>query len=64
MQSPTNQQYVLMENSKKDELAKNVAFSFWEKADETHTAIRFVTSWGTTEEELDVLKKELGKLNG
>lgn len=60
--SPTNQQYILMENDKMKKLAEKVAFSFWEKVDETHTAIRFVTSWGTTDEELEVLKNSLAKL--
>ena len=42
-----------------EELAKNVSFSFWEKYDENHTVIRFVTSWATTEKDLDELIKLL-----
>ncbi|MCR5271432.1 MAG: aminotransferase class I/II-fold pyridoxal phosphate-dependent enzyme [Lachnospiraceae bacterium] len=50
--SPTNQQFVLVEDDKLKELEKKVAFSFWEKADSNHTVIRFVTSWSTTEEDV------------
>lgn len=45
--SPTNQVFVVIENEKMKELAKKVEFSFWEALDETHTIIRFVTSWDT-----------------
>ena len=45
--SPTNQIMVVVENEKMAELAKQVNFSFWDNIDETHTAIRFCTSWGT-----------------
>ena len=50
LDSPTNQQFVILDNSRMDELSKKVTFSVWEKVDETHTAVRFATSWATTEE--------------
>ena len=53
-ESPTNQQFVIVENSKMEELSKRVVFSFWEKYDENHTVIRFATSWATKKE--DVIK--------
>ena len=53
--SPTNQQFVVLENHKKEELAKKVQFDFWEKYDEDHTVIRFATSWGTKMEDIDAL---------
>ena len=37
------------------ELKKAVAFSFWEKYDDTHTVIRFATSWATKEKILMTL---------
>ena len=45
--SPTNQQFIVLENTKMEELKKDVQFSFWEKADDTHTVVRFATSWAT-----------------
>lgn len=63
LDSPTNQQFVVIEDSKMQALAEKVAFSFWEKYDDTHTVIRFVTSWGTTDEELGVLENALAALS-
>jgi len=59
LESPTNQQFIIIENTKMKELAKNVSFSFWEKYDENHTVVRFATSWTTTEKDLDKLIKLL-----
>lgn len=53
--SPTNQQFVILENSVKDELAKHVSFSFWEIVDGHHTAVRFATSWATPRENIEKL---------
>ena len=55
MDSPTNQQFVVLENKKKEELGKEVQFDFWEKYDKDHTVIRFATSWGTKMEDIDAL---------
>ncbi len=57
--SPTNQQFVILENEKMAELQKNVAFSFWEKYDDRHTVVRFATSWATKEENLEKLAELL-----
>lgn len=53
--SPTNQQFVIVENEKYEELKKHVAFSTWETVDEHHMAIRFATSWATREDEVQEL---------
>ncbi len=52
LESPTNQQFIVLENEQMETLAKKVKFSFWEKLDERHTIVRFATSWGTTEDEI------------
>ena len=59
IQSPTNQQFVILENSRMDKLGEKVAFDFWEKTDDTHTVVRFATSWSTTETDLRALEKAL-----
>ena len=59
IQSPTNQQFIVLENGQMERLGKKLAFSFWEKKDETHTVVRFATGWSTTEEELDALDRAL-----
>jgi len=59
LESPTNQQFVIVENSRMEELAQKVTYSYWEPVDEKHTAIRFATSWATTEEDLRQLEEIL-----
>ena len=53
--SPTNQIFVILENAKMEELGKKVRFSFWEKYDETHTVVRFATSWATKMDDIEAL---------
>ena len=62
LDSPTNQQFVELEDGMIEKLGEKVAFSFWEKTDESHTVIRFVTGWSTTEEDLDALAAALDEL--
>lgn len=59
LDSPTNQQFIVVENSKLQELGKKVTYSFWEKYDENHTVIRLATSWSTTEEDVEALREVL-----
>lgn len=59
LESPTNQQFVILENERIRELKKKVMFSFWEKYDEKHTVVRFATSWSTTGEDLEALDEAL-----
>ena len=53
--SPSNQQFIVLENEKMRELAKHVAFTQWALVDDDHTAIRLCTSWATTEETIDAV---------
>ena len=57
LDSPTNQQFIILENSRMQELSKKVKFCFWEKVDENHTAVRFATSWATKKENVELLQK-------
>ena len=57
--SPTNQQFFIVDNKKLEELEKHVRYGFWEKYDDTHTVVRFATSWATTEESIEQLKNLL-----
>lgn len=59
LESPTNQQFIILEDEQADKLKDRIAFSFWEKVDESHTVVRLATSWSTTEEDLAQLKVEL-----
>ena len=59
LESPTNQQFVILENADLKRLKEQVAFSFWEKVDDDHTVVRFATSWSTTEADLEALESIL-----
>jgi threonine aldolase len=59
LETPTNQQFILLENKKMEELAQKVRFCFWEKTDGNHTAVRFATSWSTTEKDIAELAEIL-----
>lgn len=59
LDSPTNQQFIVVENSKLQKLGEKVTYSFWEKYDEHHTVIRLATSWSTTEEDVEALREVL-----
>ncbi len=56
LNSPTNQQFVILENSLMEALSQKVQFSFWETYDESHTVVRFATSWATLPEAIDRLQ--------
>ncbi len=54
--SPTNQQFFIMPNSDIEALrGKGAAFEIWERIDDDKSAVRFVTSWSTTQAQIDGL---------
>lgn len=55
MDSPTNQQFFYLPNEVIDRLKKDVTFEIWGARGETDSVVRFVTDWGTTDEEVDKL---------
>ena len=55
--SPTNQQFFVMSRQKAKELHGKVRFADWCPVDEDNIAVRFVTSWATTEENVLALKE-------
>lgn len=60
--SPTNQQFVVLSTSQMQQLRRTVAFETWEPVDNDHTLCRFVTSWATTETDIQVLSEALKQL--
>ena len=45
LETDTNQQFIILENTQIEKLRQQISFSFWEKYDENRTVVRFVTSW-------------------
>lgn len=59
LETPTNQQFIILENNRYKELSQNVAMSFWEPYDDNHTVLRLATSWSTSDEDMETLKNYL-----
>ena len=57
--SPTNQQFVVLHNDQLQQLMSKVLFETWEPIDNERTLCRFVTSWATTEADLQALSNAL-----
>lgn len=51
----TNQQFPVMPDEHLDKLKEKYAYCFWEKVDESHSAVRFCTSWATKNEAVEAL---------
>lgn len=58
-QSDTNQQFPILPNSFLEKLGSKYTYSVWQPMDETHSAVRFCTSWATKEEDVASLIKDL-----
>lgn len=53
--SPTNQQFFIMPNRVIDRLSADVGFELWGPRGEKESAVRFVTDWSTTPEDVTTL---------
>ncbi len=60
--SPTNQQFFIFSDEDLGKLQEKYAFSFWEKTDAAHTAVRICTSWATREEAVSALIADIHAL--
>lgn len=57
--SMTNQQFPILTDTQIKYLEKNNVFEVWGKYDESHTIVRFCTSWATTETNVASLIKDI-----
>lgn len=60
--SPTNQQFIVLPNACLDVLAEKYSFEVTDQVDEGHTAVRFCTSWSTTDGDVDALIADIQSL--
>lgn len=58
----TNQIFVIMPDEHLEKLKANFGFAYQQRVDETHSAVRFCTSWATTLENVERLMAELERL--
>ena len=53
--SPTNQQFIVLTDDQMAEIGKRCRFCFWERVDDHRCAVRFATSFATTQEDIAAL---------
>lgn len=57
--SPTNQQFFILPNTLIDRLLEHATFEYWGPRGEKESRVRFVTSWETTQQDIEQLIKIL-----
>jgi threonine aldolase len=60
--SPTNQQFVVLNEQQRQIINDGVAYEIWGTIDKQRTTCRFVTSWATTEADMQQLADVLARL--
>lgn len=62
VETETNQLFPILEDRELERLMETYSFSYWERVDECHSAVRFCTSWATREEDIETFAKDLTQL--
>lgn len=62
IESPTNQQFVIVTRSQKSKLSRKFIYEEEGNLEDGKSIIRFCTSWSTTDQEVDTLIAEIEKL--
>ena len=57
--SPTNQQFPILPDTVLEKLKENYSYAYQARMDETHSAVRFCTSWATKEENVEALLADI-----
>ena len=55
--SPTNQQFIILTDEQMKKIGEKCRFCFWERVDENRCAVRFATSFATTKEDILALSQ-------
>lgn len=59
VENRTNQIFPIMPDAVLEKLGEKYGYCYQERVDETHSAVRFCTSWATLEENVDKLIEDL-----
>ena len=62
VESRTNQVFVILPDDDLKKLGENFSYCYWGRVDESHSAVRFCTSWASTKESVDLLCDAIEKL--
>ena len=55
LDSPTNQQFIILNDEQMAKIGEKCRFGFWEKLPDGRTVVRFATSFATTKDEIRTL---------
>ncbi len=55
LDSPTNQQFIILTNEQMEAISQKCRFGFWERIDENRCVVRFATSFATTKADIEAL---------
>jgi threonine aldolase len=55
IENPTNQVFLIVENDRQAQLARQVELAFMERVDAQHVMMRIATSWATSQADIDRL---------
>ena len=55
VESKTNQIFAILPDSILEKLGKEFTYAYWGRVDETHSSVRFCTSWATKQEDVALL---------
>ena len=61
IESNTNQQFPVLHRDILKRFDQDYTYSVWEQVDDDHIAVRFCTSWATTEEQVDRLVADIAR---
>lgn len=56
LNSPTNQQFIILTNEQMAKIGEKCRFGFWERIDANRCVVRFATSFATTREDIEALR--------
>lgn len=62
VENRTNQIFPVLPDEVLEKLQENYIYSYQERVDETHSAVRFCTSWATREEDVESLCRDLEEI--
>ena len=61
--SPTNQQFPILTRQQNETLSENFSYELWQPLDNGKSAVRFCTSWATSDSNINELVKAIQKLS-
>ena len=57
LNSPTNQQFIILNDEQMSRISQKCRFGFWERLGDGRTVVRFATSFATSKEDIEKLKE-------